>query len=171
MSPPAPTPIRVALVVLIGSVLACAGSGPEASAQGLERCEPVHRFLVGEMGMVAEIDPDTVDDWRTRKTLPGCRVTAAGSTSRAMGPEAGTVYERLMSAGWTRTPDPRDAPNESALRLRLGETDCFFNIYSGVMVGSETELRVTMDYVPPAGESRYNVLVQCVEAMEAAPRP
>jgi len=162
-------PLRPFAVVAI-VLAACAGTGSPTADPELERCAPVERFLVEAMGMAAETGRDTVDDWRTRRMLPGCRVTAAGSTALGMGPEAELMYERLGAAGWTRTPDPRDAPGEAALRYRLGETDCFFSIYSGIMIGTEAEIRVTNEYGPGPGEERYNVLVQCVEAMEAAPR-
>ena len=61
------------------------------------------------------------------------------------------------------------APEESALRLRLADTDCFFSIYSGIAIGTEAERRVTMAFEPRSDDARYNMLVQCMPAMEAAP--
>ena len=152
------------------ALLACAAAGTEARAQDLRRCEPLHRFLTEDFGMVAETERDTMDDWRTHKMLAGCRVTAAGGTQLGMSDTATLLYEQLLAAGWTRTPDPRDAPNESALRLRLDDTDCFFSVYSrNVVIGTAAEMRVNLALMRSSDEARYNVLVQCVPAMEAAP--
>ena len=73
-------------------------------------CAEAARFLRAEQRMVAEVGPDTIDDWRTRKRLAGCRVTAAGGTDIGVSKEAVRLYERLRTARWTRTPDPRDSP-------------------------------------------------------------
>ena len=153
---------------LTAVLLGCA-AGSEARAQDLKRCEPVHRFLTEQFGMVAETGPDTIDDWRTDKMVPGCRVTAAGGTGLDMGTTAGMFYTQIMASGWTRTPEPQDAPDESALRLRLQDTDCFFSIYSGIAIGTEAERRVSMAYQPRSDDARYNMLVQCMPAMPAAP--
>ncbi|HXV87243.1 MAG TPA: hypothetical protein VD793_11110 [Gemmatimonadales bacterium] len=153
---------------LLGALTAVAGSRPVA-AQELERCGPVERFLVEQAGMIARTTPDTLDDWRTRRRLPGCRITAAALTSRAARDEAALFYERLRAAGWSRTPDPRDAPNEASLRFRLGRTDCLFNFYPGGLLGTEAELEVNNAVVPSDGRQRYNVLVLCVAALDAAP--
>jgi hypothetical protein len=125
--------------------------------------------LTDQFGMVAEISPDTIDDWRTDKIVPGCRVTAAGGTPIGIGQQAGMLYSQLGVAGWTRTPEPRDAPAESALRMRLGETDCFFTPYTGIAIGTEAERRVTMAFQPRSDDARYNLLVQCMPAMDAIP--
>ena len=150
----------------------CAAAASEAHAQSQdeERCIPVEQFLVGDLGMRAEIDPDTIDDWRTQRHLPGCRVTAAGVTQLSMEAEAARFYERLQAAGWSRTPDPRDAPAESSLRFRTGETDCLFNFYEGLLLFTEAELEVSTAMAPRPGEARYNVFVMCKPAMDAAPR-
>lgn len=153
--------------LLTALLLGCAGS--EADAQDVQRCEPVRKFLTEEFGMVAEAGPDTIDDWRTHQIVPGCRVTAAGGSAFGMGEQARLLYVQLMAAGWKRTPEPRDAPGESALRLRLGETDCFFTPYSGIAIGTEAEYRVTQRYERRAEDAPFNVLVQCMKAMEAAP--
>jgi hypothetical protein len=160
------------LPVLLIAVLGCAAaSTDEADAQDVKRCEPVQKFLTQDFGMVAETERDTMDDWRTHKKLPGCKVTAAGGTSTGMSDTAALLYDQLMAAGWTRTPDPADAPAESALRLRLAETDCFFSVYTmaTMAIGTETERRVTKAFVPNSQDARYNVFVQCVPAMPASP--
>lgn len=162
-----------AAVLLAVAPIACAtGSsrgGPGHDVQ-LRRCEPAYRLLTGTLGMAAEISPDTIADWRTHLLLPGCRVTAAGSIADA--PEdqqADSFFTAVRAAGWTRTPDPRDMPRESAIRFRMGEVDCFFNRYLGIMIGSPAEMRVNAAYVGPVGADRFNVLVQCVEALPAFP--
>ena len=150
--------------------LACAATGSEVRAQDVERCEALNRFLVETMGMEAETSPDTVDDWRTHKLLPGCRVTAAGSALREVpGEENEVFYLSLLAAGWTRTPDPHDRPQEAAIRLRLDGTDCFFTPYQGIRLGTEAEMRVNTAFKTRPGEDRYNFLAQCVEALPAAP--
>ena len=167
---------RLTLVTaLLGSTLcACASasnaSAPAASERQLGRCQPAFRLLTQQLGMAAEISVDTVSDWRTHLQLPGCRITAAGSI--APGPEdyqAESFFNSVRAAGWTRTPDPRDMPNESAIRFRMNDVDCFFNRYLGIMIGSTEEMRVNAAYRGRAGDSRFNVMVQCVEALPAAP--
>lgn len=134
-------------------------------------CLNAERFLVAEVGMTTITEPDTLDDWRTRKTVAGCRVTAAGVTTRTFAAEARLFFERLRAVEeWTRTPDPRDAPNEASLRFRRDEVDCLFSFSSGGMIGTEAELRVDSMVVPGPGERRYNFVVFCMPAMEAAPR-
>jgi hypothetical protein len=159
------------LPIAVVAFLACAVTSSEGRAQNVERCEALNRFLVETMQMESETSPDTVDDaWRTRKLLPGCRVTAAGSALREVpGEENEVFYLSLLAAGWTRTPDPYDRPHEAAIRLRLDGTDCFFTPYQGIRLGTEAELRVNSAFKTRPGEDRYNFLAQCVEAMPAAP--
>jgi len=157
-------------LALVASLLGCAGAQSGAGAQEVARCEPAQRLLTEQLGMVTETEPETVDDWRTGRLVPGCRVTAAGSTSFAMRDQAEGVFYGIIAAGWERTTDPRDAPNESSLRFRMGDTDCLFSFYSGIVIGTESERRTIHALVIPPGESRYNVLVQCIPAMEARPR-
>jgi len=116
--------------------------------------------------MVAESSPDTVQNWQTNQILPGCRVTAAGSATTKAGDEGEALYARLLTVGWKRKPGPRYATNGPALRFRLDETDCFFSIYTGMMVGTQAEMRVNVAFKSRPGEDRYNVLVQCVPAVE-----
>ena len=73
-------------------------------------CEGAERFVREVMGMVAVAEPDTIDDWRTRRLVPGCRVTAAGASSLPSADIVRGFYEVIAENGWARTPDPRDAP-------------------------------------------------------------
>lgn len=121
--------------------------------------------------MTTIVESDTVDDWRTRQRLAGCRITGAGSTESDMAQEAARFYVRLRSAGWTRTPDPQDAPNESSLRLRRGETDCLFSLYQGVLLQTDAELQVLAAHTPAPNETtRFQVLALCVPAIPAVDR-
>nr|NIP56743.1 hypothetical protein [Gemmatimonadota bacterium]NIR77118.1 hypothetical protein [Gemmatimonadota bacterium]NIT85636.1 hypothetical protein [Gemmatimonadota bacterium]NIU29468.1 hypothetical protein [Gemmatimonadota bacterium]NIV59884.1 hypothetical protein [Gemmatimonadota bacterium] len=135
-------------------------------SQEVDRCAPAERFLALELGMATVVEPDTLDDWRTGRALPACRVTAAGTTARELADAAAELFRRLREAGWRRTPNPADAPGESSLRFRLGETDCLFNVYSGVLLGSPAELEVSGAAVPEAGERRLNVLALCTAALD-----
>ncbi|HEX4932486.1 MAG TPA: hypothetical protein VFV33_04850 [Gemmatimonadaceae bacterium] len=144
---------------------------PRTAAPGdTVRCVAAARFLRDTQRMVAVLEPDTLDDWRTKARLAGCRVTAAGATRLGVGREAARFYERLRADGWTRTPDPLDAPNEASLRFRRDGTDCLFNVYEVPRLFTDAEFAVN-DAVPLAdGEVRYQALVQCVPAMPAAER-
>lgn len=144
---------------------------PAALSGQVELCEEAERFVREVAGMVAVTNPDTIDDWRTRAMVPGCRVTAAGATSRSETDEARRFYELLRDAGWGRTPDPRDAPNEAALRFRREGADCLFNFYtSSVALNTEAELMVSDAVTRRPGESLYFFLVLCTPAAPAAPR-
>jgi len=117
--------------------------------------------------MTTLTEPDTVDDWRSEQRLPACRVTAAGITRESLERQSGILFQALFDAGWTRTPDPMDAPNESSMRFRRGDTDCLFNLYGGILLGTAAELEVSRARIPGAGERRYHVLVQCIPALPA----
>jgi hypothetical protein len=135
------------------------------------RCVAAERFLREAQRMTTTVDSDTVDDWRTGKRLEGCRVTAAGSSDVEIGQEAARLYVRVRASGWVRTPDPRDAPNESSLRFRRDDTDCLFSLYQGALLNTESEGKVIASHEALPGEStRYQVLVQCIPALPAAPR-
>ena len=58
--------------------------------------------------------------------------------------------ERLRAAGWTRTPDPMDAPNEASLRFRRDGADCLFNVYEVPRLYTEAEFRVNEAVTPAA---------------------
>ena len=143
----------------------------QVGPQDLDRCRPLHRVLTETLEMAAEISGDTIDDWRTRRILPGCRVTAVGSMHREVpGEENEVFYRTLLAAGWTRTPDPYDRPNEAAAMLRLEGADCFFTPYAGIRLGTEAEFRVNRAFATRPGETRFSYLARCVEALPAAPR-
>jgi hypothetical protein len=143
----------------------------EIRAQANLDCVAAHRFMVAELRMAAEMEPDTIDDWRTGQKVAGCRVTAAGITTEGVARAAAAFYERLRAAGWTRTPDPQDAPNEASLRFRRNNVDCLFNIYRDGTLLTEAEQRVSEARVPKDGETRYGAFAMCMRAMPAKPRP
>lgn len=142
-----------------------------ASAQDLDLCLEAERFVRDVMGMVALAEPDTIDDWRTKAMVPGCRVTAAGATTRTSAEVARAFYEVLAESGWDRTPDPRDAPAEASLRYRKSGADCLFNFYDqSTSLNTEAELDVSDAVYLENGESLFNFLVLCTPARAAAPR-
>lgn len=144
---------------------------PARAASQTELCLEAERFVRDVMDMTALAEPDTIDDWRTRKMLPGCRVTAAGASRRSASEIVRAFYAQVEAEGWTRTPDPRDAPNEASMRYRRSGADCLFNYYgSSTTLATEAELVVSEAVPLQPGERLYNVLVMCVPAAEAAPR-
>jgi hypothetical protein len=143
---------------------------PPGAAPDTAYCRDAAVFAREVQHLVAEVHPDTVDDWRTGRRLAGCRITAAGATSDAIAAEAARLFERLRASGWTRTPDPRDAPNESSLRFRRAGADCLFNVYAEARLFTEEEFRVNDAVTLRLGERRYQLLVQCIAALPAAPR-
>lgn len=155
--------LRTAPLVLVAASLLAAPAG----AQDTALCAEAHRHLEEVAGMAALTDPDTIDDWRTGRHVPGCRVTAAGAAGIPEAEVVATFYEELRAAGWTRTPDPADAPNEASLRFRKDGADCLFNYYTDGMLFTESEERVDAQVVPLPGERLYNFLVLCMPAMPA----
>lgn len=161
-----------ASVLLLASVFAGLVVTTRAPAQQAKKlCDGAREFLVDRLHMAAIVDPDTIDDWRTKRLTPGCRVTASGFTDIGIRREAVRFYERVREAGWVRTPEPLDAPNEASLRFRRAEVDCLFNVYEGILLNTESELRVTSEGTAKAGATRYNVFTMCVPARPAASRP
>jgi len=144
---------------------------PASARAQVELCAEAERFVREVVGMSAVTEPDTIDDWRTKAMVPGCRVTAAGATRRTDAVEAKDFYDRVVDAGWARTPDPRDAPNEASLRFRRAGADCLFNFYtSNMSLGTDAEM-IASDAVPlRPGERLFNFLVMCTPAAPAAPR-
>jgi hypothetical protein len=140
-----------------------------ALSQDESLCVDAHHLLTEQMLLPALIDPDTMDDSRTRQILPGCRVTAAGVTSIGLQAESERFFLTIMEAGWPRTPDAMDAPAESSFRFRMNDADCFFFFYGGPRLGTPSELEVSRKAVPAPGEERYNVIARCVPALPAAP--
>ncbi len=163
-----PTPAsRLALPLALSAALLV----PDRAVAQVELCAEAERFVVDVIGMVAVTEPDTIDDWRTRAMVPGCRVTAAAMTRRSDVEAARDFYERLRSSGWVRTPEPRDAPNEASLRFRRDGADCLFNFYSSdTALNTEAELTVIEALERRPGQRLYNFLVMCTPAAPAAPR-
>jgi hypothetical protein len=133
-------------------------------------CTAAAAFLKTDRQMSAIVEADTIDEWRTRTKVVGCKITAAGGTTRGLQAEAVGFYERIRAVGWVRTPDPRDAPNEGSLRFRQGAVDCLFNVYGNAMLMTEAEDQASSARALAAGEQRYHVYVMCMPAMPAAPR-
>lgn len=131
------------------------------------RCAAAAAFVRSEPRTVAVVERDTIDDWRTGHRLAGCRVTAAGITRLGLAGEAVRFFERLRAAGWTRTPEPRDSPNEASLRFRHGDVDCVFSVYGEARLGTDAEFTVTDAVTARAGEARYMMLVLCMPALPA----
>ena len=154
---------------LLAAALAAAVLPACADAQVEAYCVGAHAFLAEERGMAAVTEPFTMDDWRTDRSVPGCQVTAAGLTRRSAREEAVAFFDALRAAGWERTPDPQDAPNEAALRFRREGADCLFSFYEPGMLGTEAEAIVTDARVPGPGEGRFGFHVVCLPAMPSAP--
>lgn len=137
-------------------------------ARDTTHCVEAAGFLRADRHMQAEIEPDTLNDWRTKQRLVGCRITAAGATDIGVAKEAARLYERLRALKWTRTPDPRDAPNEASLRFRWAQTDCLFNVNREPLLNTDAEGRVNEALILKPGETRYQVFVMCSRALPAA---
>ncbi len=133
-------------------------------------CSGAAKFLRDDRKMIAEVEADTIDDWRSGRKVPGCRVTAAGITDIGVQREALRFYESVRSAGWARTPDPRDAPNEAALRFRLHQSDCLFHVNAQALLNTDAEMRVNDALDAGAAQQRYHVFVMCMPIMPARPR-
>ena len=147
------------------------GSVPASGQAQVDLCLEAERFVRDVIGMVAITEPDTIDDWRTKAMVPGCRVTAAGATSSASAEVVRDFYEVVQESGWTRTPDPRDAPNEASLRFRRDGADCLFNFYDRTTsLNTDAELDVSDAVHLGPGQELFNFLVLCTPAMPAAPR-
>ena len=155
-----PLPITALLLALGGS----------PAVADTSDCAAAARFLRTERKMSAVVEPDTIDDWRTGRKQAGCRVTAAGTTTLTVRAEAVRFYELLRGAGWSRTPDPRDAPNEASMRFRQGKSDCLFNVNAQALLMTDAEFTVTDAVVPKPGEVRYHMFVMCMPAMAAEVR-
>ncbi|MEO7359160.1 MAG: hypothetical protein ABI120_02440 [Gemmatimonadaceae bacterium] len=134
-------------------------------------CTAAAKFLRSDvLRMQALIDTDTLDDWRTGKKTSGCRVTAVGATDIGVTREAVRFYERVRAAGWKRTPDPIDMPNEGALRFRWESADCLFHVNREPLLGTMAETRVNNALKLGPGETPYQIFVVCVPAAPAKPR-
>lgn len=133
-------------------------------------CAVAAAFLRHDRHMIAAVEVDTINDWRTGLRVSGCRITAAGATDVTVQSEALRFYESLRAAKWMRTPDPRDAPNEASLRFRWEATDCLFNVNAQALLNTDAELRVNDTIRLAPNQTRYQVFVMCMPAMKAAPR-
>ncbi len=154
---------------MIGSLLLLSLLGTPTIAD-TSACAAAARFLRNERHMQAEVEVDTIDDWRTRQRVAGCRITAAGGTALGVNKEAVHFYELLRAAKWVRTPDPRDSPNEGSLRFRWEQADCLFNINAEALLATDAEQRVNDRLRVPDGQTRYQIFVMCMPAMPAAAR-
>jgi hypothetical protein len=132
------------------------------------RCDGAVAFLRDVQRMEVEVTLDSLNDWRTRRRLPSCHVTAAGGTTGTVQSEATAFYERLPAAGWTRTPEPRDSPREASLRFRKDGADCLFNINREALLFTDAETAVLERLKLAPGAVSYHVFVMCVEALPAA---
>ena len=153
---------------LVAGALAVGCTAPEAGAQ-VVLCDDADDYLVSEASMTTVVELDTIDDWRTDQVVEGCRITAAGLTRSSLRLQSRRFFDGLPGSGWSRTPDPQDAPNESSIRFRKNDVDCLFSFYSGGLLGTDAEFEVDDAVVPGPRERRYNFLVQCMPAMEASP--
>jgi hypothetical protein len=151
------------VTVALAMVLTWA-TGAAAQVGPVRHCLDSGAFLEGHMGMATVVESDSISDWRSHRRVAGCRITAAGVTTRTAGAQAAYTFDVLREAGWTRTPNPRDAPNEASLRFRRGGSDCVFSFYTGGLLGTEAEGAVDEARVPGPGERRYNFVVLCMEA-------
>ena len=161
-------PAQFAAACILG--LVCVPAPASGQAQ-VDLCLEAERFVRDVIGMVAITEPDTIDDWRTKAMVPGCRVTAAGATSNAPSEVVRDFYAVVQESGWTRTPDPRDAPNEASLRFRRNGADCLFNFYDrATSLNTDAELDVGDAVHLGPGQELFNFLVLCTPAMPAVPR-
>lgn len=162
------------LPVFLALLAGCTAAPQSADAQNdaqVALCEGAERFLVETMGMIAQSEADTIDDWRTQAMVPGCRVTAAFASAQGASAIVRDFYQVLDQSDWVRTPDPRDAPNEASLRYRRDDVDCLFNFYDNSMsLNTEAEMLVSDAVHLGPGEALYNFLVMCTPAAPAAPR-
>lgn len=143
---------------------------PALAVPDSTHCMAAAQFLREQQHMITAIDPDTIDDWRSRTRVVSCRITAAGGTDIGVQGEAVRLYERLRAAKWVRTPDPRDSPNEGSLRFRWNASDCLFNVNREALLGTDAEGQVNERLVLKPGDTRYQVFVMCLPVLPAAPR-
>jgi len=161
---------RVLSALLLGGVLLGCSATLQADNQTEALCEDANAFLGASLAMTSRVAADTFNDWRSGERLAGCRITASGVSPLSPREQAEYFYEQLRAAGWTRTPDPRDAPNEGSLRFRMREADCLFNVYQGMVLFTEDEIEVSNAVMPGPGETRFGVFAMCMPVMEASPR-
>lgn len=157
-------------LLLVSQLSLAVATGPSAPpSMDSTHCVAAAAFLRGVPQMVAEIEADTIKDWRSGQEVVGCRITAVGGTAIGVNREAVRFYERVRAAGWTRTPNPRDAPNEASLRFRWEQSDCLFNVNREAMLFTDAEDRVNEAFLPKPGEQRYHLFVICLPVLPAKP--
>lgn len=165
--------MRFLLVAILAVASACSVNAPpggDGQMTGVASyCAGASDYLSTRLRNAAAVDPDTIQDWRTDQTFHGCRVYAAAATSLSMNVTAQQFYEDLLASGWTRTPDARDMPNEAAVRLRKDGMDCLYHVYNGPLLNTPSERTVIQSVKLAAGDQLYNILAQCMPAMDAAP--
>ena len=160
---------RIPAALTVGLALAAAAALPRSATAQVDLCVEAERFLRGEMAMEALAQPDTIDDWRTRERVAGCRVTAAGATSESSVEVARRFFRALDASPWIRTPDPMDAPNEASLRYRRLGSDCLFSYYDHTSaLGTEAEFVVSEAVRPAPGQRLFYMLVLCTPEAPAA---
>lgn len=158
------------LVAVAGACGVNAAPGGDPQMTGVASyCVGASDYLSARLESAAVVDPDTIQDWRTGQTFHGCRVYAAAATSSSMNVTAQQFYEALLASGWSRTPDARDMPNEAAIRLRKDGMDCLYHVYNGPLLNTPSEQSVIQSVNLSAGDQLYNILAQCMPAMDAAP--
>jgi len=157
-----------AILPVLGTLLVTQPPARSTAAHPL--CVAADAFMRTDRQMQTVIEPDTVNDWRTRQRLTGCKISAAGGTTRGVQPEAVYFFERVRAEGWVRTPEPRDAPTEASLRFRKDGADCLFNFYGPPMMMTDAEEEAELKRPLAPGEIRYHVYAMCMPALPAAPR-
>lgn len=163
-------------IFLITAAAACTTNGLPGAPAVPGQSEAVDRYCAGardylgdRLGNPTLVDPDTIQDWRTRQSFFGCRVYAAASTAASMSATAQQFYEALVASGWIRTPDARDMPNEAAIRLRKDGMDCLYHVYNGPLLNTPSEQQVIQSVDLGPDDQLFNILAQCMPAMDAAP--
>jgi hypothetical protein len=141
-----------------------------AASSDTTYCVGAAAFLRGTQRMEAVVEPDSINDWRSQRRVGGCRITAAGGTTLSHKEAVTQLYERLRAEGWTRTPDPRDAPNEGSLRYRRDGADCLFNYNVEAMLFTDAETLVLERLRLAPREVRYHVFVLCLAVQSPSPR-
>lgn len=158
---------KLASLLLLLSAAAACYHAPQEAFREERYCLGARSYLADSLRTLALVDPDTIQDWRTRQTVLGCRVYASQATRMEQTPAARAFYDRLLASGWTRTPDPLDMPNEAAIRVRQDNMDCLFHVYKAPLLNTPSEIAVTESITLQPGEGQFNLLAQCMPARPA----
>ena len=73
--------MRVGVALTVAALLGALPARAAAQAAAPSACEPLRADLAESFAMAVEAEPESMDDARTGRTLPGCRITAAGGTA------------------------------------------------------------------------------------------